>query len=178
MHPLNPTVNDFYPRPPRGGRQSCTLPPNAFSLFLSPPSARRATTGQRFRRSYQRISIPALREEGDLDRLGGCPPPALISIPALREEGDFQSLVLIRDELLFLSPPSARRATDSRLYKKVRQNISIPALREEGDDHANRCLHPCADFYPRPPRGGRLRRQSERRCQADFYPRPPRGGRR
>ena len=32
-------------------------------------------------------------------------------------------------------------------------------------------------FYPRPPRGGRLRRQSERRCQADFYPRPPRGGR-
>ena len=33
--------------------------------FLSTPSARRATTGQRFRRSHQRISIHALREEGD-----------------------------------------------------------------------------------------------------------------
>ena len=159
MHPLNPTVNDFYPRPPRGGRQSCTLPPNAFSLFLSPPSARRATTGQRFRRSYQRISIPALREEGDLDRLGGCPPPALISIPALREEGDFQSLVLIRDELLFLSPPSARRATDSRLYKKVRQNISIPALREEGDRFETVQKSQTKYFYPRPPRGGRRPRK-------------------
>ena len=37
-------------------------------------------------------------------------------------------------------------------------DISIHALREEGDSLLLRCL--CvrpADFYPRPPRGGRLR---------------------
>ena len=33
--------------------------------------------------------------------------------------------------------------------------ISIHALREEGDGCNPRCLQPAADFYPRPPRGGR-----------------------
>ena len=32
-------------------------------------------------------------------------------------------------------------------------------------------------FYPRPPRGGRLRRQLLQKAQSNFYPRPPRGGR-
>ena len=78
----------------------------------------------------------------------------------------------------FLSTPSARRAT---LYNHRHAHccqISIHALREEGDDHANRCLHPCADFYPRPPRGGRPAAIAARRpLSNDFYPRPPRGGR-
>ena len=80
-------------------------------------------------------------------------------------------------------------------------DISIHALREEGDSLLLRCL--CvrpADFYPRPPRGGRpltdsisvpieisihaLREEGDQapRREAcghpDFYPRPPRGGRR
>ena len=37
-----------------------------------------------------------------------------------------------------------------------RQSISIHALREEGDVHpATECHSPSANFYPRPPRGGR-----------------------
>ena len=57
--------------------------------------------------------------------------------------------------------------------------ISIHALREEGDrkpDGPDRYV--AADFYPRPPRGGRPHRAGNvHRCRIDFYPRPPRGGR-
>ena len=57
--------------------------------------------------------------------------------------------------------------------------ISIHALREEGDEElaSQRALF--ANFYPRPPRGGRLLPSSTAKALAsDFYPRPPRGGRR
>ena len=85
---LCPAFN-FYPRPPRGGRPDCHT--------------------ARFDR--ERISIHALREEGD--------PPARPAPSGLSG---------------FLSTPSARRAT--------RRNR--PAVLQ---------VH---DFYPRPPRGGRL----------------------
>ena len=78
--------------------------------------------------------------------------------------------------------------------------ISIHALREEGDRTTAHPFSPARDFYPRPPRGGRLigleddfeickflstpsaRRATEvlaetRAAAEDFYPRPPRGGR-
>ncbi len=55
----------FYPRPPRGGRLFPSLEMWATILFLSTPSARRAT--QDFTEAPQTlaISIHALREEGD-----------------------------------------------------------------------------------------------------------------
>ena len=80
------------------------------SLFLSTPSARRATYRGLDRHRVQAISIHALREEGDL--FFTCPPYAdLISIHALREEGD--------------PWPRGRRSRAA--------GISIHALREEGD---------------------------------------------
>ena len=80
-------------------------------VFLSTPSARRATLWYRMRprgaanfyprpprggrplanldgRSPDLISIHALREEGDGRAAGVVPPVGLISIHALREEGD------------------------------------------------------------------------------------------
>ena len=55
---------DFYPRPPRGGRQKgCQGGEN--SLFLSTPSARRATSFVSYTLFSRSISIHALREEGD-----------------------------------------------------------------------------------------------------------------
>ena len=56
--------------------------------FLSTPSARRATKAARLTSRATRISIHALREEGDAaaDAPGG--ELAAISIHALREEGD------------------------------------------------------------------------------------------
>ena len=79
---------DFYPRPPRGGRPSGwkACPPSR--KFLSTPSARRATAPL-FRFSLLcRISIHALREEGDLRFALHESPRREISIHALREEGD------------------------------------------------------------------------------------------
>ena len=102
--------------------------------------------------------------------------------------------------MLFLSTPSARRATyDVRNPLKLRQ-ISIHTLREEGDALYDEVGRFQSDFYPRPPRGGRplacrhlvlgvrfLSTPSARRAtrltgaspssDMDFYPRPPRGGR-
>ena len=81
------------------------------------------------------ISIHALREEGDrLPRgLGRVPD---ISIHALREEGDFQDRKEISARYLFLSTPSARRATVELAHQGARRLISIHALREEGDVYA------------------------------------------
>ena len=56
-----------------------------------------------------------------------------ISIHALREEGDPTNLAAFADREIFLSTPSARRATlDEKTIEKV-LHISIHALREEGD---------------------------------------------
>ena len=126
-------VVDFYPRPPRGGRPQSTIR----------------------RRIKLLISIHALREEGD-----AIPPQAtggilMISIHALREEGDTtrarrgrtshnfyprpprggrhfaKGTVIITS--LFLSTPSARRATREERLRANLSQISIHALREEGD---------------------------------------------
>ena len=56
----------------------------------------------------------------------------------------------------FLSTPSARRATDNVPGMIVKTGISIHALREEGDRDAFSKARSGHDFYPRPPRGGRL----------------------
>ena len=82
------------------------------------------------------ISIHALREEGD-----DCTALLLvgagnISIHALREEGDKSLAWAINNRLLFLSTPSARRATSPQRPTRQRAQISIHALREEGDRRA------------------------------------------
>ena len=124
------------------------------------------------------ISIHALREEGDGSgamrggiRLYFYPRPPrggrpidqqaeidsyLISIHALREEGDLMMLCSSVSAILFLSTPSARRATRPRSFPKKVYSISIHALREEGDTTHEGIRYDLADFYPRPPRGGRL----------------------
>ena len=152
---------DFYPRPPRGGRQVVSVRGPADPEFLSTPSARRATN---------------------------CPQPADagfdISIHALREEGDSWSRWLRSRDLRFLSTPSARRATSTNGNVNIDGKISIHALREEGDPCRQRCRRLSAisihalreegdllegflvivdvDFYPRPPRGGRQQKQRQK----------------
>ena len=82
----------------------------AGQIFLSTPSARRATGFRPVGMQSCNISIHALREEGDL-----CVPWSFllpgISIHALREEGDCSRLSLSTMSRIFLSTPSARRAT-------------------------------------------------------------------
>ena len=104
--------------------------------------------------------------------------PSMISIHALREEGDPSVWMAQGFWILFLSTPSARRATTSHNRNQHKQQISIHALREEGDLPLLELTRWTTYFYPRPPRGGRHPCFS--RASASFiyfYPRPPRGGR-
>ena len=57
--------------------------------------------------------------------------------------------------ILFLSTPSARRATVNLDELLNYKEISIHALREEGDMYSARAPRTSRHFYPRPPRGGR-----------------------
>ena len=143
----------FYPRPPRGGRHSAGRRMRTSGLFLSTPSARRATKPVRWKYRHEEISIHALREEGDLI-VGDVNIQFPISIHALREEGDV-ILWLYQQEKDYFYPRPPRGG-------RPRQGI-------RGGVHA--------DFYPRPPRGGRRSCNLCSTLPRNFYPRPPRGGR-
>ena len=78
---------------------------------------------------------------------------------------------------LFLSTPSARRATITSGKCPDCAEISIHALREEGDRTPCPRTYKVYHFYPRPPRGGRPDAVPCRYASTYFYPRPPRGGR-
>ena len=80
-------IRNFYPRPPRGGRQCQCQTRSYEDKFLSTPSARRATRGKSYFSGYSPISIHALREEGDRF-CRRASESGTISIHALREEGD------------------------------------------------------------------------------------------
>ena len=131
-------------------------------VFLSTPSARRATGQNRFQ--Y-------------------CSSPAFLSTPSARR-ATLQHILYIRIELnfyprpprggrlirlyfqqrqlLFLSTPSARRATCTawKIGRRMRIFLSTPSARRAtlagmagGAEMTN--------FYPRPPRGGRRERKSK-----------------
>ena len=74
-----------------------------------------------------------------------------ISIHALREEGDAGVFSQIVDLGVFLSTPSARRATFAVPRRIGAFGISIHALREEGDAVQHRQTAAPHYFYPRPP---------------------------
>ena len=57
--------SNFYPRPPRGGRHETAEKQLNIAIFLSTPSARRATESFQKFFGCRGISIHALREEGD-----------------------------------------------------------------------------------------------------------------
>ena len=113
-------------------------------FYPRPPRGGRPLHWDKDKRRYI-ISIHALREEGDNCRKNPHGQEQ-ISIHALREEGDVTSgagQLLYRR---FLSTPSARRATVQDF---------ITARRSE-------------DFYPRPPRGGRLHTGHHAGCAIDI----------
>ena len=85
---------------------------------------------------------------------------------------------MIKPCSVFLSTPSARRATGQHSGALRDHNISIHALREEGDLSSVPTGGGLVHFYPRPPRGGRPVLFCICAILYNFYPRPPRGGRR
>ena len=123
---------DFYPRPPRGGRPRRSKAHSDDPEFLSTPSARRATKDAEHAMEVTIISIHALREEGDpswqMSEMTG-----MNFYPRPPRGGRHHLSYDLNDCILFLSTPSARRATAYDLTM----------------------TYPIVDFYPRPPRGGR-----------------------
>ena len=111
VQPFGQTLEDFYPRPPRGGRP---LPIRLYQtmryFYPRPPRGGRPPyNGSMFTKSF-------------------------ISIHALREEGDHGPVSFSPINRLFLSTPSARRATKQFSKRSCTLPISIHALREEGDE--------------------------------------------
>ena len=80
------------------------------------------------------ISIHALREEGDLHLLLTPVRWRVISIHALREEGDLKGQKKVVGRYLFLSTPSARRATDATTTgSNTGTFLSTPSARRATD---------------------------------------------
>ena len=196
-----PSIVHFYPRPPRGGRRPSSIKTGVVELFLSTPSARRAT-------------IPPIAPS--------VPHRQFLSTPSARRATE-PFIVQITASSLFLSTPSARRATTVVSTTEAAQPDFYPRPPRGGRRVSRRSPRRLFDFYPRPPRGGRLfelacavlrdgflstpsarratsgehdhktfvlflstpsaRRATStmagcRQSCSNFYPRPPRGGRR
>ena len=146
-------------------------------LFLSTPSARRATAGHLHGPVPDWISIHALREEGDFSSHMDAN-RALNFYPRPPRGGRRDRHSKFKSITRFLSTPSARRATSAEAAANRAWQISIHALREEGDNSFQCSQSSRLDFYPRPPRGGRPYVAGYvTKKTYDFYPRPPRGGR-
>ena len=192
----------FYPRPPRGGRLGEISNARKPSLFLSTPSARRATRRLLPDDLRRGISIHALREEGDCkSTLKTEHVPKFLSTPSARRATPVLRYWTYQHLHFYPRPPRGGRHTDNYI-RCHSQSISIHALREEGDFilrgqtendilisiHA---LREEGDLTTRPimasPTGLFLSTPSARRATQDyikiivledyFYPRPPRGGR-
>ena len=168
-------------------------------LFLSTPSARRATAAKGQGNIHVQISIHALREEGDQDTETGeiykgdfYPRPPRGG----RRDSETNGSKTIK----FLSTPSARRATEIWGMGNIIIAISIHALREEGDSACPALVGSAQEFLSTPsarratkPRRRERSRQNisihalreegdaagdgTGRRMGNFYPRPPRGGR-
>ena len=131
---------DFYPRPPRGGRQICGKLPAA----------------------SRSISIHALREEGDC-----CWVYPLIDLkyfyPRPPRGGRLQPIRLCQMMRYFYPRPPRGGRPDHHKDDSQPFRISIHALREEGDSRPCRCNGAPGYFYPLPPRGGRPRASARRK---------------
>ena len=98
---------NFYPRPPRGGRPTSSISLMAASIFLSTPSARRATYNERLQKHDFSYFYPRPPRGGRQ--------PATLALPSL---------------LVFLSTPSARRATPwQSIHGRSTQFLSTPSAR-------------------------------------------------
>ena len=107
-----------------------------------------------------KISIHALREEGDLR--GVCSPgKSVISIHALREEGDAGTTISAAKGTYFYPRPPRGGRLPARARFQLPAQISIHALREEGDSRVVALSALPSNFYPRPPRGGRQQKQRQ-----------------
>ncbi len=123
-------------------------------IFQSTPSVGRATTKPDEIRAAMKISIHALRGEGDLQC--SCKVNGIMNFNPRPPWGGRR--ILCFDCCKF-------------------NLISIHALRGEGDFVTTIVFTACCNFNPRPPWGGRLINSHTNVIPMHFNPRPPWGGR-
>ena len=121
-----------------------------YGKFLSTPSARRATSDFYFGGdSYEQISIHALREEGDASDAG--PPSVSMNFYPRPPRGGRPGRNNRPAAPSDISIHALREEGDPRLRQSVRQrNISIHALREEGDSPRRSRSRPMKRFLSTP----------------------------
>ena len=196
-----PQSGYFYPRPLRGGRLMPLYRTGRSSIFLSTPSARRATIPRGAAICLRRISIHALCEEGDAKKALHNADVQIHFYPRPLRGGRHECFKRRIKPNVFLSTPSARRATLMRELAIRIKDISIHALCEEGDEPFIVQITASSLFLSTPsarratlagPQAGQGRRISiHALCEEgdpwrpfsasprrNFYPRPLRGGRR
>ena len=146
----SPSATYFYPRPPRGGRLEMGCGKTLTANFYPRPPRGGRPPRNRCRRRVNRISIHALREEGDLVLLGEQRVFTSISIHALREEGDHPPRRSSRCKPISIH--ALREEGDGSCPAGCRLSvwISIHALREEGDKFAVNCLQLRGRFLSTP----------------------------
>ena len=147
--------NNFYPRPPRGGRLRVSKIEADFDVFLSTSSARRTTGGL-----FDNLVNMAFLSTSSARRTTPARPTAAvvaglflstssarrtticyslkdsdltISIHVLREEDDRPPASAAAGSRTFLSTSSARRTTRKAELQAQDGQISIHVLREEDD---------------------------------------------
>ena len=212
----------FYPRPPWGGRRILTLRLPAHKRFLSTPSVGRATCSTAtIQSAWPFLSTPSVGRATKIP--AGCWRTRRISIHALRGEGDADTCRPGRESPDFYPRPPwggrPRRSTTLSASTSIsihalrgegdqlpfpsqcqRSRISIHALRGEGDKDSASQVIAAAKFLSTPsvgratyrltdaldlvgflstPSVGRATHdgRSARAARKHFYPRPPWGGR-
>ena len=170
-------MDDFNPRPPRGGRRSWASPGRPSITFQSTPPARGATTSVRkIRTRWIFQSTPPAR--GATQQ----------SVPVAQHHSTFQSTPPARGAtpsfsasfgLSLISIHAPREGGDAVIsYVGDICAISIHAPREGGDFIDEVSLIWDNHFNPRPPRGGRRPFTAPHSSEWTYFnPRPPRGGR-
>ena len=129
-------------------------------VFLSTPSARRATSEiAKSNISVLFLSTPSARRATPASRCTFHPTAHFYPRPPRGGRPFWAETVEYTTP--FLSTPSARRATHFKRTSARHNAISIHALREEGDRRGKGQYRCRADFYPRPPRGGRQQKQRQ-----------------
>ena len=153
-------TENFYPRPPQGGRPG-QAPASVCGRMISIHALRKegdTATAPRTRRSW--YFYPRPPQGGRRGKAGNQYRHHAISIHALRKEGDASSNSRPVEGEKFLSTPSARRATSTASCCALpsRPFLSTPSARRATAQAAKDAKHP-QHFYPRPPQGGRLLRR-------------------
>ena len=148
------SMEHFYPRPPRGGRHDTAAAVDQERIFLSTPSARRAT-----RDSFTELdnggflSTPSARRATYFSKRR--PSQLRISIHALREEGDRPALgVYSGVEDFYPRPPRGGRRKGCADGQDGKKFLSTPSARR-ATVMLTMLFTILSNFYPRPPRGGR-----------------------